>query len=156
MSYASGTTGSADKSRAEIERTLQRFGADQFTYGWSHDMAMIQFRAAGKVIRFLLEMPDQNDDRFWFTPARKTKRSPVQAHAEWEKETRRSWRSLAAVIKAKLVAVDDGITTFESEFLAHIVLPDGSTVGQWALPQVEETYETGEMPAVLPALGAGS
>jgi hypothetical protein len=37
-----------------------------------------------------------------------------------------------------------------SPFLAHIVLPDGSTVGDWAAPQLALAYERSEMPALLP------
>jgi len=44
--------------------------------------------------------------------------------------------------------------TFEQEFLAYITLPNGSTVGQLMLPQVREAYETGRMPALLPAGGS--
>lgn len=33
--YASQTTVSPDRSRAEIERTLSRYGATGFMYGWS-------------------------------------------------------------------------------------------------------------------------
>ncbi len=56
-------------------------------------------------------------------------------------------------MKSKLEAVDSGIVTFEEEFLAHIVLPDGTRTGAWAVPQIERAYETGEMPALLPAPG---
>ena len=65
---------------------------------------------------------------------------------------RQTWRALALVVKAKLEAVDAGITVFEEEFLAHIVLPDGRTVGQFTLPQVESAYLTGKMPKLLPGL----
>lgn len=64
---------------------------------------------------------------------------------------RQRWRALALVIKAKLEAVEAGITEFEEEFLAHIVLPNGGTVGQFMLPQVATAYETGQMPPLLPA-----
>jgi hypothetical protein len=53
------------------------------------------------------------------------------------------------VIKAKLEAVETGITSFESEFLAHILLPDGSTFGQWAAPELERVYLSGKMPQKL-------
>lgn len=39
--------------------------------------------------------------------------------------------------------------------MAHIVLPDGSTVGQWMAPQIEQAYTTGRMPSMLPAITAG-
>ena len=58
------------------------------------------------------------------------------------------------VIKAKLEAVEASITTIEQEFLAHIVLPSGSTVGEWAAPQLALAYERGQMPAIMP--GGGS
>lgn len=42
--YAQGTEVPADRSRAEIERMLIRFGADQFVSGWERDrVAMIGF-----------------------------------------------------------------------------------------------------------------
>lgn len=44
------------------------------------------------------------------------------------------------IIKAKLEAVESGISTIEREFLYEIVLPDGSTVGDWVIPQVECAY----------------
>lgn len=40
------------------------------------------------------------------------------------------------VIKAKVVAVEDNISTIEAEFMTHIVLPNGQTVGEWAGPQL--------------------
>jgi len=56
-------------------------------------------------------------------------------------------------VKAKLEAVETGIVSLEEEFLAHVVLPDGSTVGQWAEPQLAELYGRGDMPALLPGMG---
>lgn len=60
--------------------------------------------------------------------------------------------ALALVVKAKLEAVESGISTFEQEFMAHIVLPNGQTTGQWMIPQIEAAYKTGTMPALLPML----
>lgn len=149
--YAANTEVSADRSRSEIERILQRYGADQFMYGWESTMAVVQFRAHGRHIRFMLEMPDPEDREFTHTPNRGTRRTPQQAYSHWEQATRQRWRALKLVIQAKLEAVEAGITEFEAEFLAHIVLPDGTTVGQWALPQVAVAYESGSMPKMLPA-----
>jgi hypothetical protein len=71
-----------------------------------------------------------------------------------EQACRQRWRALALAIKAKLEAVEAGITSFEDEFMAHIVLPDGSTFGRWARPQIAKVYEENTMPSLL-ALGAG-
>lgn len=154
--YAADTSVSAEKSRAEIEATLRRYGADSFGYGWEVDRAVVQFRMLDRQVRFVLDMPDRNDRAFTHTPERKTARTPAQAEAAWEQATRQRWRALNLVIKAKLEAVESGISEFEEEFLAHVVLPDGSTVGQWMRPQIETVYATGRMPSMLPALGPGS
>ena len=61
----------------------------------------------------------------------------------------------ALVIKAKLEAVEAGISVFEEEFLANIVMPDGTSFGKWALPQLDEIYETREVPPMLPWLADG-
>ncbi len=152
--YAANTEVSSGKSRDEIERTLMRYGADQFAYGWDGDRAMIQFRAHDRLIRFVLEMPDRLDPDFQLTPTGKT-RHPDTVAKEWEKATRQRWRALALVVKAKLEAVESGISEFEHEFMANIVLPDGTTVGDFMTPQIEVAYETAEMPTALPALGTG-
>jgi hypothetical protein len=157
--YAENTSVSADKSRAEIEATLQRYGADQFMYGWETDRAVIAFRMAERQVRFLLPMPDRNDPEFTqyrHSSGKMLDRSADVAAKQWEQATRQRWRALALVVKAKLEAVEAGITEFEDEFLAHIVLPNGSTMGEWARPQVAAAYEGGLMPPSLLAIGTGS
>jgi hypothetical protein len=77
------------------------------------------------------------------------KRSPAQAQAEYEQVVRQKWRALALAIKAKLEAVASGITEFESEFLSHIVLPDGRSVGDWMRPQIATAYANHNMPPLL-------
>ena len=149
--YAEKTTVSSDKSRADIERTLSRYGASGFMYGWQASRAVLAFEMAGRRVQFLLPLPDRNSHAFTHTAARNTPRSPEKAEAAYEQAVRQRWRALALVIKAKMEAVESGITEFEEEFLAHIVLPNGNTVGQFMLPQVATAYETGKMPALLPA-----
>ena len=151
--YAATTSVSTEQSRAEIERTLQRWGADQFMYGWDGDRAVIGFRASGRQIKFVIDLPDRNDREF--THHSRGRRTADAALKAWEQACRQRWRALNLVIKAKLEAVESGISEFESEFLAHIVLPNGSTVGDWVAPQIDTAYTTGQMPSMLPALGSG-
>lgn len=146
--YASKTTVAADRSRAEIERTLVRYGASSFGYGWEDERAIIMFRAHERRVRFVFPVPDPSDDEFVYH-SRGT-RSRAAAEAAYEQAVRQRWRALALVIKAKLEAVETGIVTFEDEFLAHLVLPDGQTAGDWLRPQVARAYETGAMPSLLP------
>lgn len=148
--YAAGTDVSSDRSRAEIERTLQRYGASQFMYGYDNTRAVVGFIINNRQVRFVLPMPDPNDREFTHTPGRGQKRSPEQARAQWEQATRQRWRALNLVIKAKLEAVESGIVTFDAEFLAHLVLPNGRTVADEVVPMVETAYETNQMPALLP------
>lgn len=150
MRYAAQTEVSAERSRAEIEKTLIRYGAAGFAYGWQGAVVVIGFEMQDRRIRFKLPMPDKNLREFTHTPSRGNKRSPQEAEAAWEQATRQKWRALSLAIKAKLEAVESGITTFEEEFLAHIVLPNGKTYGEWAVPQIEQSYKHGILPPLLP------
>lgn len=149
--YAERTSVSVEKSKAEIETILRRFGADQFVSGWSNDGATIGFRCKDRMVRFDLRLPDRGDKRFreYKRGTYTHRRDPSQAEHLWEQACRESWRALALVIKAKLAAVAAGISTFEQEFLAHVLLPDGSSVGQFMAPQLTRAYAHGEMPVLL-------
>lgn len=145
--YAEGTSVPVERSRAEIEQTLMRYGARAFSYGWDGERAVIMFEAHERRIRFDIEMPPLRD--YIYTPTGQ-RRSPGSAEDFRAKAVRQRWRALLLIIKAKLEAVESGIVSFEDEFLAHVMLPDGSKVGQWMSPQLEEVYETGQMPELLP------
>src|SRR5215831_5864853 len=108
--YAATTEVPSDRSRAEIERTLQRYGADQFMYGWETRQAVIAFRAHGKQVRFELPLPDRRAREFTHTPGRQVLRSDGAQQEAYEQAVRQRWRALALVIKAKLEAVEAGIT----------------------------------------------
>lgn len=150
--FASETTITAEKSRQEIETILTRYGASSFLYAWEGPRAVIGFRASGRMVRFTLPLPEQSERRF--THSTRGQRTAADARAAWEQGCRSAWRALALVIKAKLEAVESGITDFESEFMAAIALPSGQSVAQWLKPQIESAYATGEMPKQLLALPA--
>lgn len=146
--YAAKTDVSMSRSRDEIERTLARYGAEQFAYGWSPDRAMIGFVANGRQIRLTLPVPDRNDREFTHSPTGK-RRTAGPAQEAWEQAQRAQWRALVLIVKAKLQAVESGIVTFEDEFAMHMVLPGGATVREHLLPALTEAYETGEVPNLL-------
>lgn len=147
--YAENTTVSVDRSVGEIQRTLQRYGATAFGYGWQGSSALVEFMADNRRIRFLVELPDRLDDEFQWTPSRRTRRDPEQAHAVWEKACRQRWRALNLAVKAKLELVESGITSFEEEFAAYIVLPDGRTTWQHMGPAIAEAYDTNSVAPML-------
>lgn len=148
MRFAENTSVSVEKSKAEIERILLRYGASGFGSLWSGSKAVIMFEMRGKRIKFELPLPDRQDEKFWRTPTRNIRRSQEDAHKEWEQSCRQLWRALALTVKAKLEAVESGISIFEEEFMAHIVMPDGKTVGDHVLPWISVGYEKKQLPAL--------
>ncbi len=147
--FAENTAVGSATSRAEIERTLVRYGADGFMYGWADEGVMVAFRMSNRHIKFVLPMPDRQAREFTHTPERDTERSAAKACVAYDQAVRQRWRALALVIKAKMEAVESGITEFDDEFMAHIVLPDGKTIGQVMRPQIATAYDTGKMPPLL-------
>lgn len=152
MAYAEKTSVSVSKSKVDIEDLIQRYGADQFVSGYRDNMAIIGFSMAGRQIKFLLSLPDKQSREYWYTPGRGQRRTEEAARAAWEQACRSRWRALYLIVKAKLEAVEAGISTVEREFLYDIVLPDGRTAGEWMAPQIEAAYQTGQMPPMLPIL----
>jgi len=150
--YAQNTGVSIERSKAEIERMLSRYGATQFFSGWQDDppMAAIGFRLDGRQIKITVPVPARDDTEFTLTDTGR-ERKPDAAYKAWEQAQRQRWRALALIIKAKIEAIETGISTVEREFLADVMLADGSTFGQWAAPQLEQIYDSGKMPPLLPA-----
>ena len=151
--YAATTTVSVSSSKSEIERILERYGAEQYMSGWNANQALIAFSMEGRQIRFVLPMPDKQERRF--THSSRGARTPETAIKEWEQACRQRWRALALFIKAKLEAVESGISIFEDEFMANIVLPGGQTVSQHARPMIAQAYANPEnMQPLLPDYSA--
>lgn len=147
--YAEGTMVAADRTRVELEKTLRRFGADQFVSGWDAQTGQqgIAFRMANRQIRLDLPMPDPDDPEFRMTPTGRI-RATSAAREAYEREVNRRWRSLLLVVKAKLTAVSDGISTLEREFLADMVTEDGRTVEQIIRPHLMSGGSLAELEAV--------
>lgn len=150
--YAANTSVSSELSRLEIEKTLIRYGADNFAYATSAGKALIGFTMYERQIKFILPLPDKND--FRLTPTGRTRTENSQYEA-WEQACRQRWRALNLVIKAKLEAVECGISVFEDEFMSNIVLPGGQTVGDFMKPQIAQAYISGKIPKMLPMLEGG-
>lgn len=152
--YAENTSVSVAKSKAEIEDVVTRYGANRFASMTERDKAVIVFEVHGYRVQFVLPLPDKEDFRSYekkgpYGSKRTVRRDDDQMTKEWEQACRQKWRALTLAVKAKLEAVESGITNFQDEFLAHIVLPDGKTVGKWFNPQLKAAYETGKMPLML-------
>lgn len=142
--YASQTQVSVERSQAEIRKILKRYGADAVAVIEADAGAAVEFSANQRRIRFVIEMPDPQDRQFTRTPTGRT-RSVTEAGKAHEQAVKQRWRALGLVIKAKLEAVESNIVSFESEFLAHTVLPSGKTVADEVAPQIEAAYSGGEV-----------
>lgn len=124
MPYAERTTVAVEKSRHDIESMLRKAKANRVVHVNEPLEAIVMFELAGRLIR--IEVPIKGDAT--------------------DQMRRAKWRALYLIIKAKLEAVDQKVTTVEQEFLAHVVLPDGKTVAQWIEPQLQVAYDRGTMP----------
>jgi hypothetical protein len=138
----------------EITTILGRYGATGFMFGWEGHQAVVAFRAHDRNVRFMLALPTIEDEQF-LRNGRGVWRDAKARQTAHEAEIRRCWRALTLAIKAKLEVVATGISTFEDEFLAHIVLPDGTTVGERVRPEIARAVESGAAPRQLLALPAG-
>lgn len=128
--YAQGTTVASSKSRAEIEALIMKHGATSYASGFEGTKANILFKMKGRRVRFELVLTGATDER----------------------EDMRRWRCLFYLLKAKLMAVEDGLETFEDAFLSQTLVPGagGETVSQWIGPQLAYAYEKGTvMPPLL-------
>lgn len=130
--FAAKTKVPVDQTRNEIERTLVKYGASRFAYFSEDGRAIIVFEAEDRRLRFDLPLPQGDSDKI-------------------AQSRRQKWRALLLAIKSKLESVESGIETFEEAFLAHVVMPDGITVGQHARSGIESAYKSQKMQALLPA-----
>lgn len=153
--FAKGTEVSVEKSRAEIEKLIVRYGATSTAFMNAPGRALIMFEAKDRRIVFELPLPDINDKVFQ-RDGRGSVRSPLKRQEVWEQHCREKWRALCLVIKAKLEAVESGITSFEQEFYAHIMMPDGQTVYGATKDKVAEAYRIKSMVPLLPDYSARS
>ena len=127
------------RTKAEIERLLARYGCSQFGSGWNQTpdgmhFAHVTFRHGETSIMLGLPMPHR--DEFRRTPKGRRREGAALIEKSYMDERRRRWRALLLIIKAKLEAVETGISTLEREFLADVVLPNGKVLGDWAVPML--------------------
>ncbi len=159
MPFAEGTTVPVEKSRAEIEQIVTRYGATKFSSGWDGDTAAIMFAASNRVVKFVLRLPTIEEMKAADEKRRKAARirlAPATADklAKMQmEESRRRWRALALVIKGRLEAVESGIESFDVAFMAHLMLPNKRTVSDEVLPKLEQAYGTNTMPKLLTGIG---
>ena len=153
--FAQQTSVSPDRSRAEIQAVLTRYGATAFMYGEQGGRALICFQVNARMVKFVLDLPVASDRDFTHTPTGRL-RSQAERLKAHDQEVRRRWRALCLGIKAKLEFVQSGISVFEKEFLAHLVLPSGEQVGDYVLRHADRLLSEPSSSALLLEFGQES
>lgn len=155
MAYES-TTVPVERSQGEIRKLLVAHQVAQLAFGEERDesgqrWAAVTFRHGAFAVRMkvALKLVDERvvNDKVW--KARSRTRDEIRDRL-YDQEEKRIWRVLAWNLKARMVAVDEEVETFEQAFLPHLLNPQtGRTV-------YEHLAEDGhlELPAPLLALPA--
>lgn len=106
--YAERTKVPVERSRTEIEAMLSKHGCDSTAVFNDRQGVWFAFTHSKRAYRIGIVMPQAGttgDDQ----------------------ERRRRMRSLALYIKARLNAVEDGIKSFDAEFMPERMVADGRT-----------------------------
>lgn len=140
--YAAKTEVSEVRSQQELTQLLVKYGASD--YGLiqsSSGQVLIEAIVKNRRIRFVLPPPSAEATQgLWG-------RKAELAREQWG---RQRWRVLILVLKAKFEAIETGLTTVEQEFMANLVLPNGQTMSDSVLPQLDSLGPAGPMLALGP------
>jgi len=121
--YAERTRVTAAKSRADIEAELSKHDCDKIA---------VMSSATEIVFAFIKDAIQY--------------KTGIDFPADDAREKKRRLRTLFAYIKARLNAVEDGLVTFEQEFVGEVVTANGHTIREQALEQVQSSAN---LPTVL-------
>jgi hypothetical protein len=146
--FAQNTSVPVERSRAEIERTLLKYGALKFGTWSEPGRALIQFELkAGRSIQIPLPLPVVGQPKV-------TGSYPKWSEKDAEQETRRRWRVLLLTLKALLEGVESKLMTIDQAFLAYVVVPGTArTIGDQLIPKLDALYAGTWNPQML--LGDG-
>jgi hypothetical protein len=148
--FANSTTVSPEKSQQDIRETLRRYGATRFGVMEEADKAHVMFEFEKLQIQLTISLPSRKD--FETTDAGRSRKSSAVTEA-YNQAIRQRWRALLLAIKAKLEAIECGISTIEKEFMAFVIMPDGMSLGDHLIPELHKIAESGKMPKLLSYTG---
>lgn len=144
-SYASGTTVSEAKSHFEISLLLKRYGCEGTGYAEHEGEVRFMFAKNGQTYRFTIRLPESEDAVKVDSNYR-----PSKHGSRLDYERSRKTRALVAVIKAQLVAIEEGITSFEEMFIGQVVTDNGQTIAERWAPEAKQRALEGRFPSALP------
>lgn len=145
--YAANTTVSVEKSQSEVQSILRKYGAGRFgTMEEPGIAAYLMFEYKEMMIQITVPLPQREEFKKTDTGRH---RKETQINEAYEQAIKQRWRALVLAVKAKLEAVEIGISTLEKEFMAFVVMPDGRQLGDHLLPQLQQIAKSGNMPKIL-------
>lgn len=144
--YAANTTVTVEKSQAEVTAILRKYGANRFGTMEDEKSAYLMFDFKGLSVQMEVPLPPLSE--FSRTETGRPRGMAQQEDAR-SQAIKQRWRALVLAVKAKLEAVEIGISTVEKEFMAFVMMPDGRQLGDHVLPVLGEMVKTGKMPLML-------
>src|SRR3954467_15571285 len=102
--YGTGTRVEVHRSRYELERVLQKYGAGDVFFVEADANASIQFAIHGRHVQLALPPPGPARAPFPHTPSGKQRPVTAQERA-YEQALREHWRSLLVAGRGKLQSV---------------------------------------------------
>lgn len=144
--YAENTSVSVEKSQAEVTSILRRYGANRFGTMEDEFSAYLMFEFKGLSVQIAVPLPPLSEFRTTDTGRSRSQSVAEEARAQ---AIRQRWRALVLAVKAKLEAVEIGISTVEKEFLAFVMMPDGRQLSEHLIPELNKIVASGAMPKLL-------
>lgn len=129
MSAYATTNVAVERSQAEIRKLLQRFDVERLAFGEERDednrrWVAVTFEARRLGVRMRVPLKAINEHDVRAKTLRSRTKGVVDIRNEmYAQEERRIWRVLAWNLKARLVAVEEGLESFEEAFLPHLIDP---------------------------------
>lgn len=159
VTYARGTEVSVERSQTELARLLDRAGCRKHSFSRDNDcgLSWVVFVLEDRQYRIEVPQPTRADIRrrldrgklpkgwLGWDEARRTEWVDRQV----DQHAREAWRLIVLVTKAKLELVAAGFSSYQEQFLASLMLPDGALLGAAAAPAIAQAYESGSQPALF-------
>ncbi len=127
------------KTQSDIMKMLEQVGVEQTRFTSMPDRFILEFmakfddRSIPRAVRIVVPL---------FT-------KPSDNPTARNKELNIIHRILLNHLKAKFVAIGNGLTEFEQEFMSHLIITDkagnSTTLGEALLPQYQNNLESGEI-----------
>jgi hypothetical protein len=155
MAYES-TSVPVERSQGQIRKLLSAAGATRLAFGEERDeetrWAAVTFVVGLHAVRLRVPLKpvDEREVRMKLNRSR-TKTIDEIRDVLYEQEERRIWRVLAWNLKARMVAVEEQVESFEEAFLAHLLDPQ---TNQTIYEQLAKTGAV-QLAQPLPQLEAG-